>query len=104
MATVFHKACCGKSPVSKGLSMREEDVALWVHALATEMEMDERVPEGWETARSLATTWGLRRTQSREYIARLLEKGVIERKDFRIMYRDSPRVIPHYRLAMAKGE
>lgn len=104
MATVLHKACCGKSPVSKGLSMREEDVALWVHALKTEMDMVEGVPEGWETARSLGATWGLRRTQAREYIARLLEKGVIERKDFRIMYRDSPRVIPHYRLAKAKDE
>lgn len=57
------------------------------------------VPEGWRTCRQWATAWGVSRPCAQRVLQEAREKGLAERRDYRV--RTAGRSVyptPHYRV------
>ncbi len=57
----------------------------------------EKVPKGWYTRKEWQKRWNLREARTRELLARAIEEGLMERKEFVIKSDVYVMRIPHYK-------
>jgi hypothetical protein len=73
------------------------EASAWAAALATPTVTD-TVPEGWHTAREIASRLGQGGSTIGALLCRAVREGRAERQMFRITSGQVTRPIPHYRL------
>ena len=83
--------------MKKPLTAEQITAAAWAAALVPPKKVDE-VPEGWLTAKQIATELGKATATVGALLCRAVSEGRCERKLFRVTSGSVTRPIPHYRL------
>jgi len=101
MAGASRRSKASKSPHRETLNvkMSQDDIEAWVSAAAeaTMPDLDE-VPPDWHPMRELVAVMQKSHSVVNRYVQTMVNSGMAEMKQFRIMVNGRLKNVPHYRL------
>lgn len=77
---------------------KDSELTRWCDMLTTSSVKPDEVPEGWFTVATLADQIGKSLCTTSERVRKMVLRGTVERKDFKIQLEQRVRPVPHYRL------
>jgi predicted transcriptional regulator len=82
----------------KKQKQKDSDLRRWCDMLSTSSVLPDEIPEGWFTVATLADQIGKSICTTSQRVRKMVVRGIVERKDFKIQLEQRVRPVPHYRL------
>jgi hypothetical protein len=77
---------------------KDKELTRWCDMLTASNVKPDKVPEGWFTVSELSDQIGKSVCTTSERVRKMMLRGTVERKDYKIQLETRVRSVPHYKL------